>query len=70
MNRRISQTEILHVNSKKLSCNGDKGGSGHPLIYLEMGKNDFVICPYCSRYFTTKPVASTSLKHQLKKNEQ
>lgn len=48
--------EILHVNSKKVSCNGSKDAnntaSGHPLVYLDMGKNDFVICPYCSKYFT------------------
>ncbi|HLD76630.1 MAG TPA: zinc-finger domain-containing protein [Rickettsiales bacterium] len=55
--------EILHVNSKKISCDGVKEGyyatSGHPLIYLNMGKNDFVICPYCSKYFTVK---KTSVK--------
>jgi uncharacterized Zn-finger protein len=50
--------ETLYVNSKKVSCYGEregfKPGSGHPLIYLDMGKNDFVICPYCSKFFTTK----------------
>lgn len=46
--------EIVHVNSKKVSCAGSKSGSGHPLVYLNMGKNDSVVCPYCSKYFTTK----------------
>jgi uncharacterized Zn-finger protein len=48
--------EILHVTSKKVSCSGIKdtnsNTSGHPLVYLNMGENDFVVCPYCSKYFT------------------
>jgi len=58
--------ETLYVNSKKVSCLGEregaKAGSGHPTIYLNMGKNDFVICPYCSRYFTIKNNAKTVLQ--------
>lgn len=46
--------EILHVSSKKVSCSGGKDASGHPLVYLDMGKEDYVICPYCSKYFTVK----------------
>lgn len=58
MSSQINPLEILHVTSKKVSCQGEKVGvklnSGHPLVYLDMGKNDFVICPYCSKYFTVK----------------
>lgn len=62
MNPQISSKnspfEVLHVNSKKVSCQGERGDagnvSGHPLVYLNMGKNDFVTCPYCSKYFTIK----------------
>ena len=50
--------EILYVNFKKVSCQGGKEGdpsnSGHPLVYLDMGKEDSVVCPYCSRFFTIK----------------
>lgn len=59
-----SPLETLHVNSKKVSCSGSAGVSNHPLVYLDMGKNDFVICPYCSKYFTTKE----KTKNLLKKN--
>jgi uncharacterized Zn-finger protein len=45
--------EISRVTTKKVSCNGGKVTLGHPLIYLDMGKKDFVVCPYCSRFFTT-----------------
>ena len=65
----ISPLEILHVNSKKVSCDGVRddasGASGHPLIYLDMGKNDFIICPYCSKYFTV--MKKTILKKPTKK---
>jgi uncharacterized Zn-finger protein len=44
--------EIIHVDSKKVSCDGGKGVSKHPLVYLNMGKENFVVCPYCSKYFT------------------
>jgi len=54
INPKNSPLEIVHVDSKKVSCDGGKGPSGHPLVYLNMGKNDFVVCPYCSKYFTTE----------------
>lgn len=43
--------EVVQVDSKKVSCEGGKGGLGHPLVYLNMGKENFVICPYCSKHF-------------------
>jgi uncharacterized Zn-finger protein len=66
MNSQIIQThsgfEILHVNSKKVSCEGAKGSSTHPLVYLDMGENDSVICPYCSKFFTLKEHQDFKLK--------
>jgi len=56
-----SPLETLHVNSKKVSCDGTKGASTHPLVYLNMGEKDFVICPYCSKYFTIKKKGSAHL---------
>jgi len=57
-----SPFETLHVKSKKVSCDGASKASSHPLVYLNMGQNDFVICPYCSKYFTTKQGVPTSNK--------
>jgi len=68
----ISPFETLHVSSKKTSCNGGNESSGHPLVYLDMGKNDYVICPYCSKYFTIKskinPV-SIGIKNKIKSKQ-
>jgi len=44
--------DVLYANTKKVSCDGSSSTSKHPLIYLHMGENDFVVCPYCSKYFS------------------
>ena len=62
MNSQKSPFEILHVSSKKVSCDGGKGSAGHPLVYLNMGEEDHVICPYCSKYFTVKDSNNDSKK--------
>ena len=61
--------EVLHVKSKKVSCDGSKSASSHPLVYLNMGDNDYVVCPYCSKYFTINPSypnTQNSLKNKIK----
>ncbi len=60
--------EVVHVTSKKVSCEGAKADSSHPLIYLNMGNEDHVVCPYCSRYFTIKKAANSvvvGIKNQM-----
>ncbi len=67
--------ETVYSISKKVSCDGAKSdthsSAGHPLVYLDMGKNDSVTCPYCSRFFTVqkKSAPIISIKHQLSKSE-
>lgn len=68
-NNTYTAFDVLHVNSKKVSCDGVKNASSHPLIFLDMGDNDFVVCPYCSRYFTTNqsyPNHQYNLKQKAK----
>jgi uncharacterized Zn-finger protein len=47
--------DAYQVESSVVGCDGtDKnngGKSGHPLVYLNMGDEGRVICPYCSRKF-------------------
>ena len=43
--------DIEFVSSKKVSCDGGGGVLGHPKVYLEMGDEDQIICPYCSKLF-------------------
>lgn len=50
---KITSSEILHVNSKKVSCDGGKE-MGHPKVYLNIKDKDYIVCPYCSKIFTIK----------------
>jgi uncharacterized Zn-finger protein len=49
--------EIRVVRSKRVACNGVGGALGHPMVYLEMGEEDFVECGYCDRRFELAPDA-------------
>jgi len=61
-----SPLEILHVSSKKVACGGGRenknGALGHPLVYLDMDKNNFVVCPYCSKYFALQKASNANSK--------
>ena len=46
--------DVEYVTSKKLSCKGVDGPSGHPKIYLDMGDDKKILCPYCSKLFILK----------------
>jgi uncharacterized Zn-finger protein len=51
--------EIIEVEDTRVSCDGGGGALGHPRVYLEMGDEDFVECPYCDRRFVLKPGAGS-----------
>jgi uncharacterized Zn-finger protein len=63
MNSQISNlskgnpSEVLHVSSTKVSCDGGKD-FGHPKVFLNMGEKSHVACPYCGKIFTTKKEAN------------
>ena len=67
--------EVVHVDSKKVACFGSSilssASSKHPTIYLNMGEKDSVVCPYCSKTFTTRKQGSVmfGLQTQLKQDE-
>ena len=46
--------ETIVVKTKRVKCDGGGGALGHPLVYLEMGGDEFVECPYCDRRFILK----------------
>lgn len=43
--------ETLTVKEKIISCDGGEGPLGHPNVYLNMGREGRVECPYCDRLF-------------------
>jgi uncharacterized Zn-finger protein len=47
--------EVVAVHSRRIACDGVGGALGHPRVYLEMGEESFVECPYCDRRFALAP---------------
>lgn len=44
-------TDIVYTDTAEVSCQGNGVAAGHPLIYLNIGDNNTIECPYCSRKF-------------------
>jgi uncharacterized Zn-finger protein len=44
-------TNIIVTNHLRVACNGGGGTLGHPQIFLTLGNDGKVTCPYCSREF-------------------
>ena len=42
---------MIVTNQSRVTCNGGGGPLGHPQIWLTVGPDGRVICPYCSRVF-------------------
>lgn len=43
--------EVITVTSKRVKCDGGGGPLGHPVVFYDMGEEDFVECGYCDRRF-------------------
>jgi uncharacterized Zn-finger protein len=52
----IPAPEVIIVKSRKVRCDGG-GALGHPVVYYDMGEEDFVECLYCDRRFVLTPGA-------------
>ena len=46
--------ETIEVETTEVACDGDGGALGHPRVFLNMGSNGQVECPYCDRLFKLK----------------
>ena len=47
----IKNKELQVVPLPNVACDGGGGALGHPKIYLDMGKEKKIVCPYCSKLF-------------------
>ncbi len=41
----------IEIGVREFKCTGVAAPHDHPHIYLEMGKTDSIICPYCATRF-------------------
>ena len=46
-----SEPAIITTTASRVSCNGGGGALGHPQIWLNVGEDNKVTCPYCSAVF-------------------
>ena len=44
-------TKTIFTNDSRVTCNGGGGPLGHPQVWLTLGGDGQVTCPYCSRHF-------------------
>jgi len=45
------QPEIVRVHAHRVACDGVGGALGHPRVFLDLGVDGTVDCPYCDRRF-------------------
>jgi len=46
--------ETITVEAAVVGCDGGGGALGHPLVYLNLGADGCVDCPYCGRRYVLK----------------
>ncbi len=47
----IPAPETIEVTSRRVKCDGGSAALGHPVVYYDMGEENFVECGYCDRRF-------------------
>ena len=50
----VQAPETIEVDNTRVACDGGGGALGHPRVYLEMGDEHSVECPYCDRRFVLR----------------
>jgi uncharacterized Zn-finger protein len=43
--------ETIAVHEHRVACDGGGGALGHPRVFLELGEEGAVDCPYCGRHY-------------------
>lgn len=51
------ETEI--VTTTRVSCDGGGGALGHPRVWLSLGEDGEVECPYCDKKFVLEERADS-----------
>lgn len=49
--------EPIETKKTVVKCDGGDGVLGHPVIYLNLGKEEKVVCPYCSKFFVKEGIS-------------
>lgn len=52
--------ETIYINETVAACNGGGGPLGHPRVFLNLGHDGKVECPYCSRLFVNRAMQGST----------
>ncbi|HUL09492.1 MAG TPA: zinc-finger domain-containing protein [Candidatus Acidoferrum sp.] len=48
----------METDKETVSCDGSGDALGHPRVFLAIGEEGYVDCPYCDRRFVLKAAAA------------
>jgi len=55
--------EIIEIDSATIACDGGGGALGHPRVFLNMGDEAHIDCPYFGRQSVLKPDSAAPASH-------
>ena len=55
--------ETIETDRPVVACDGGVGPLGHPRVYLNIGPQGWIECPYCSRRYVLKADAAAGGSH-------
>ena len=47
----MEATDVVEVDEVEVACDGGDAAVGHPRVFLHIGAEGHVDCPYCGRQF-------------------
>ena len=50
----MGPSETIYINETVAACDGGDEPLGHPRVFLSLGPDGKVECPYCSRLFVNR----------------
>ena len=55
--------ETVEVEEPVVACDGGEAALGHPRVFLNLGDQGSVDCPYCDRRFVLRQGAGAASEH-------
>jgi uncharacterized Zn-finger protein len=52
--------QTIEVDGREVACDGGCGPLGHPRVFLNMGDDDHIDCPYCGIRFELSATAAAA----------
>lgn len=57
---------VIAIGAREFKCVGAKPPFDHPHVFLDMGQDNEIVCPYCSTHYRYDPALSA---HQARPAE-